>query len=278
MSEPVNESVNAAAGVAEKGAFELLGEEIPHLKGSLDPVYLFGSPSFGLTQFVLWMAICLLITFFVVYICGKKLTLVPKNKFVHVVEYGYEFIRKGVAEDIIGHGFKKHVPFLATIFFFIIICNFIGLVPGFFSATGAISITWALAIISFIYFNYYGIKTFGIGKYLKNIAPSGLPIVMVPIVWALEFLSLVLRLLTLAVRLYGNMFAGHMALGIFALATGIFLTTAIHNMDLLIGLPAVAWFALLIVFYALEALVAFLQAFVFTVLSAVYIQLATHEH
>ena len=100
---------------------------------------------------------------------------------------------------------------------------------------------------------------------------------MVPIIWFFELISLILRWLTLAVRLYGNMFAGHMVLGIFALATGIFLTTGIEAMSPTAGI-SVAWFALLLVMYALETLVAFLQAYVFTVLTSVYISLATSAH
>lgn len=75
---------------------------------------------------------------------------------------------------------------------------------------------------------------------MKSIAPSGLPIVMVPIIWFFESISLLLRALTLALRLYGNMFAGHMVLGIFALMTSIFTTYAIQNADFLMGLPAFA--------------------------------------
>ena len=117
----------------------------------------------------------------------------------------------------------------------------------------------------------------GLG-YLKSLAPSGLPIVMVPIIWFLELLSTIIRLLTLAVRLYGNMFAGHMVLGIFALASSVFLLTCIQSMDVVSGVLTIPWFQLLVVMYALETLVAFLQAYVFTILSAVYIQLATSAH
>ena len=89
---------------------------------------------------------------------------------------------------------------------------------------------------------------------------------------------MILRWLTLAVRLYGNMFAGHMVLGIFALATSIFLTVGIQSMDVVTGVISLPWFLLLVIMYALETLVAFLQAYVFTVLSSVYIQLATSAH
>ena len=232
-----------------------------------------------MTQYVLWMIVIYIIVAAVVLIVSKRLSMVPGgNKFVGMVEYGYSFIRKDVAEDTIGHGYKRHITFLATLFFFILVANFVGLIPGCKTPTGTISITWVLALCSFVYFNYWGVKAHGGWGYIKSIAPSGLPVVMVPIIWFFEFISLCLRLLTLAVRLYGNMFAGHMVLGIFALMTSIFLTTAFQDMNFLLGLPAVAWVAFLLAMYALEVLVAFLQAYVFTILSAVYISLATTDH
>ena len=152
-----------------------------------------------------------------------------------MVEYGYDFVSGGIAKDVIGHGYEKHVPLLATLFFFILISNFVGLIPGCKTPTGSLSITWALAAVSFVYFIYWGIKAQGLGGYLKSFAPSGLPVPMIPIVWFLELFSTVLRVLTLAVRLYGNMFAGHMVLGIFALLTSLFIGSAIDGAGLLAG-------------------------------------------
>ena len=255
-------------------ALEELKMGAEHLAKSFDSAFVFGS----VTQYVLWMVIVLALVLIVVLVAAKKLALVPNSKFVNMVEYGYDFVRSDMGENAIGHGFERHIPFLATMFFFILIANFVGLIPGCKTPTGTISITWALAIISFIYFNYYGIKAKGGLGYLKSIAPSGLPVVMVPIIWFFELISLILRVLTLAVRLYGNMFAGHMVLGIFALATSVFIQAAITNMSVVTALPSIGWFALLVAMYALETLVAFLQAYVFTILSAVYISLATSAH
>ena len=252
----------------------MLSEEVPHLQASFDPTVVFG----GVTQYILWMVICWIITLVLILVVGRKLTLIPTNKFVNTVEYGYQFVRNDMGEGIIGHGFKKHVPFLATLFFFILISNFVGLIPGCNTPTGTISVTWALATISFIYFNVWGIKAKGLGGYLKSLAPSGLPLVMVPIVWFLELFSTVLRVLTLAVRLYGNMFAGHMVLGIFALLTSVFIGSAIQGAGVGVGSISIAWMLFLFAMYALEVLVAFLQAYVFTILSAVYIGLATSDH
>ena len=240
---------------------DLLAENVPHLQHSFDPAIVFGTSSFGMTQYIFWMIICFLITIAIVLGASKRLTLVPNNKFVNMVEYGYEFVRKDMGEGAIGHGYKKHIPFLATLFFFILISNFVGLIPGCKTPTGTISVTWALAII-----------------YIKSIAPSGLPGPRVPVIWFFEFVSMLLRALTLAVRLYGNMFAGHMVLGVFALATSIFIGCAIQDANFIFALPPIGFMAFLIAMYALEVLVAFLQAYVFTILSAVYISLATSSH
>ncbi len=250
---------------------------LEHLQHSFDSAYLIGSGSVGLTQYIFWMIISVVLTALVVIIAGKKLTVIPTNKFANMVEYGYERVCANMGENAIGKGYEKHMPIILTFFFFILISNIIGLIPSFKTPTGTLSVTWALSTISFIYFNYVGIRAKGGWGYIKSIAPSGLPKVMVPIIWLFEFISLVLRWLTLAVRLYGNMFAGHMILGIFSLMTSIFLQCMIATGNVMLGLPPIAWMVLLIVMYAMECLVAFLQAYVFSILSAVYIGLATSE-
>ncbi len=259
----------------------MVEEHIGELQGSFDPAWVLTfdpDKTIGITQYVFWMLIVFAITLIVVMLVGKRLTLVPHNKFVNMVEYGYQFVRKDMGEGVIGHGYKKHIPLLATLFFFILIANVVGLIPGCKTPTGTLSITWALAAVSFVYFNYWGVKTHGGWGYIKSIAPSGLPVVMVPVIWFFEFVSLVIRVLTLAVRLYGNMFAGHMALGIFSLLSSCFLLSVIQGASAAMGAISVVWLLFLVAMYALECLVAFLQAYVFTVLSAVYIQLATSSH
>jgi hypothetical protein len=117
-----------------------------------------------------------------------------------------------------------------------------------------------------VYFNACGIKQFGVLGYIKHIAPSGLPAVMVPIIWVLEVVSLLLRALTLAVRLFGNMFAGHMALGVFSLLATGFFTAAIQGAGVALGGISVAWVLFLVAMYCLEMLVPFVWVIVCTVL------------
>lgn len=261
------------------GALQELPEHLDELKNQLMHFHVVcGNDSVALTDYLVYVFLVIAILLIVVLIVGRKLKFIPNNKFVNMVEYGYVLVTKDIAKGNVGHGYKKHVPFLASLFFFILIANFVGLIPGAKAATGSISITLALAICSFVYFNYWGIKAKGGWGYIKSIVPAGLPIVMVPVIWFFETLSLFLRALTLAFRLYGNMFAGHMVLGIFAVLTSIFTTYAISSADFFSGLPAIAWLLFLIAMYCLECMVAFLQAYVFTTLSAVYISLAISEH
>lgn len=259
---------------------ELMHAMLPHFQSSFDPAMVWGSDSLGITTYVLWMVICLIITLVVVLVAGKRLTLIPTNKFVNTVEYGYQFVRKEIGEAVVGPGYKEHVPYLATLFFFILISNFVGLIPGCKTPTGSMSVVWALGIISLVYFMAQGVRARGFFGYIKSIVPSGLPKAIVPIVWCIELLSTLIRALTLTVRLYANMFAGHMALGMFALMAGCFVTGIIQGAPGAVGLGAetVLWFLFLVIMYALETLVAFIQAYVFTLLNAVYISSAIAEH
>lgn len=252
---------------------------IEHLRASFNSAFVFDfGNGVGVTQYTFWMVICLVALLVLVLVGVRKVSIVPGGKFAGLVDWGYDAVRRNMGEGAIGHGYQKHISFLATMFFFILLSNIVGLVPGFKTPTGTLGVTWALALISFIYFNYYGIKAKGGWGYIKSLAPSGLPVPMIPIIWFFEFLSMVIRLLTLAVRLYGNMFAGHMVLGIFALLTTVFIQDAIFASSAVLALPSVVWMVFLIAMYALECLVAFLQAYVFTILSAVYVGLATSEH
>lgn len=232
-----------------------------------------------ISQYTLYMFLILAIVLLIVLVGGRKLRLVPEGKFSNIMEYLYSFVGDGVGRDVIGQGFKEHVPFLATLFIFILVCNVVGLIPGAKAVTGTISVTWALSLVSFVYFNFWGLKKLGVFGYIKSLCPSAVPGPMKPIIWFLEFFSMVLRLLTLAVRLYGNMLAGHMVLAVFSIATTVFVQYTFFQMGGIgTGLTSIVWFFLLFFMYALETLVAFLQAYVFTILTSSYIGMAIHPH
>lgn len=198
-------------------ALEKFVAEAQGLYANFESTTLFSIGGWNISQYTLYMFIALALVLLAVLIGARKLEFIPHKKFTAILEYGYDFISNSVGADVIGEGYKKHIPFLATLFFFILFANVIGLIPGAKAATGTISITWALALVSFIYFNFYGFKQLGFFKYMKSFAPHGVPGPMIPVIWFLEFVSMVIRVLTLAVRLYGNMLAGHMILAVFSL-------------------------------------------------------------
>lgn len=259
-----------------------LGEKIEELLHELAPGFVAGTDSFYITQYTVWMFVAAIVLLAVIFAVKKRLSVVPSdNKLVNGVEMVTEMVRGSMGEGIIGKGSDKHVPLLLTVFFFIVINNLIGLIPGCKPGTGTMGATFALALVVFVYFNIDGMKHQGVGHYIVNLAPKGLIFPLNILIWCIELISLFLRLVTLSVRLFANMYAGHIVLGTFAILTALFITPAIQSFSsaTLVGaLPSVGWMALLVLMYAMEFLVAIIQAYVFTMLTAVYISLAAGEH
>jgi F-type H+-transporting ATPase subunit a len=276
--------------------FESLKTKVPDLVETVKtkPMYWSGDePSmFGLNVFLTtytpFIIFIILLVLVVVFAAKRQLSLVPKNRFVGFMEFFVNFTKTEVAEGVMGNAARKHMPFLLTVFVFILFSNLVGIIPGLRPATGTLGTTLVLTVISFIYFTVYGIKQRGGFHYLISFAPKGLkPLPLAAFIWLLEFFSMVLRLLTLSVRLFANMFAGHLLLGVLAIMTALFFQPMINLMtgassfnpgDLGALGVSIVWQALLAVMYALELFVALVQAFVFTLLSSVYVFLATEEH
>lgn len=232
----------------------------------------------GISQYSFWIYVSIAVFFIVMLVAVKRLQLIPRRGlFSGGVEHLTDWIRHDLGYNVMGKEADKHMPFLLTLFFFILTSNLVGLIPGVYAATGVIGTTFALALVSFIYFNYHGFKTQGFKKYSLSFAPQGVFFPMNVLVWVIEFLSTLLRLVTLAVRLFANIYAGHLVLGAFALLASAYLGPVIQDFTLTAlagGLPGVFWMVFLIVMYLMELMFACLQAYVFTMLSSVYIQLA----
>jgi F-type H+-transporting ATPase subunit a len=172
----------------------------------------------------------------------------------NIAEMVTELIQN-LAESIIGHGSEKYVPFFGSLFIFILASNLMGLLPGFTPPTDNFNITLALGVISFAVYNYYGIRAHGAG-YLKQF--MGPLLLLAPLMIIVELFSHLFRPASLAIRLYGNMFADHLLLGIFTDLTKVVVP---------------------VVFYVLGTFVSLVQALVFTLLSMVYVGLAiSHDH
>jgi len=165
-----------------------------------------------------------------------------------------EFIGN-LGESIIGPGSEKYVPFFGSLFIFILASNLMGLVPGMTPPTDNFNVTLALGVVSFAVYNYYGIREHG-AAYLKQF--MGPLLLLAPLMIIVELFSHAFRPASLAIRLYGNMFADHLLLGIFTDLTKLVIP---------------------VVFYVLGTFVSLVQATVFTLLSMVYVGLAiSHDH
>ncbi len=178
--------------------------------------------------------------------------LVPDAKisFTNFFDVIVESLAK-LMDDVMGHGGRKHLPLIGTIFFYILFSNMIGLIPGMVPPTSDLNTNLAIALSVFIYYNYCGIKAHGIGPYLKHF--MGPMIWIAPLFFVIEIVSHCVRPLSLSIRLFGNMTADHAVLGVFT--------------DMVpLGVP--------VIFLGLGLFVCLVQAFVFTLLSVVYIALA----
>lgn len=241
------------------------------------PRFIAGGGQFGLTQYIFWMCVAIVVMLLVLFAARKRMSLVPRGRFVNGVEFLVEFARNDIVKGNLGRTADKHGPFLLSIFFFILFNDLVGVIPGCKPGTGTIGVTFALALISFIYFIAVAVKNMGALGYIKSFAPAGVAFPLNILVGIIEAFSTFLRLITLAVRLFANMFAGHICMAAFALLTSGFFGMLISAGNFL-GIASVAWLAILVVIYAIELVVAVIQAYVFSVLSAVYVQLAEAEH
>lgn len=171
-------------------------------------------------------------------------------------------------DSILGKERRRFAPFCASVFIFVLTGNLLGLIPGMPAVTTTVWINVGMAFVVFFTFNWIGIREHGLIGYLKHFCG---PILFVaPLVFPLEILSTCLRILTLNMRLYWNIFADHLVLGIFTSLTQF--TVPIFSVPVSIPIPVP------VIFYAMGAFVSFMQAFVFATLTMMYILLATqHE-
>jgi F-type H+-transporting ATPase subunit a len=241
---------------------------IPSLRGSE-----WGYAVTKLTVMV-WLAVAILIIFFLVTYRNPK--LVP-TKGQWLAESIYGFVRNGVAGDVIGQ--REGLPFapyLTTLFCYITLTNFFAIVPFFqISPNSHIAFPIVLAVISYVMFIYVGIRKHGAGKYFRNaLFMPGIPWPLYILITPIEFISTFLtRPVTLAVRLFANMFAGHLMLLVFTLGG----VAMVQASNIFIKGLSVASFLMALVMTFFELMVIVLQAYVFTMLTAAYVQGALEE-
>jgi F-type H+-transporting ATPase subunit a len=242
-----------------------------HTKDSAPTFEFLGQTFFaGATKPMLQLALSVILIFGFFYLASRKRAMVP-GKLQMAGEMGYGMVRNSLARDNIGsHEFMRFVPFLVSMFFFILVNNYFGLVPFIqFPTASRAGVAYALAIMAWLVYNSVGIQRHGFFGYLKHqTVPGGVSGPVLLLLVPLEFFSnIIVRPVTLALRLLANMFAGHILLMLFALG-GEYLIAEMGGAYIGAGLISFVMFFLICV---LEALVMFLQAYVFVLLTAMYI-------
>lgn len=233
----------------------------------LPTLHLFGM-DISITKHVvfMWLAFFILVALMLFVRRSYRKSKVPSG-LANMVEMLVVFVRDEIARPNIGKGYEKFLPYLLTVFFFILTCNGLGLIPYGSTATSNISVTATLATISFIVIQLGGIIKNGPFRYFKNLVPHGVPLPLFPLMLVIEILGLFTKPFALAIRLFANMTAGHIV--ILALIGLIFI------LKTYIVAPVSIAFALFI--YLLEILVTLLQAYIFTMLSSLFIGMAVHQ-
>jgi F-type H+-transporting ATPase subunit a len=196
-------------------------------------------------------------------------SIVP-GRLQSIAELSYEFVA-GTLRSTAGSEGMKFFPLVFTLFMFILVANMVGLIPYTFTVTSHIIITISLAMVVFLTVVIYGFSKNGL-KFLKLFVPSGIPIAILPLVVFIEVFSFFLRPISHSVRLFANMLAGHIALKVFAS----FIPLLAAGLGVIGAIGGVLPLGMVIALTALELLVAFLQAYVFTILTCIYLNDAIH--
>ena len=223
-----------------------------------------GKVDISFTNASLYMAISALVIIFLFALGTKKKTIVP-SKIQLLTEISYTFISKMIS-DTAGSKAKPYFPFIFSLFMFVLFCNMVGMLPYSFTVTSHIIVTFALAAVIFLGVTVVGFVTHGFG-YLKLFIPSGVPIILLPLIVVIEIISYLSRPVSLSVRLFANMMAGHTMLKVFG--------GFVISLGLLGGWLPLSFSVALT---GLEILVAFLQAYVFAILTCIYLNDALNLH
>ena len=245
---------------------EDVGYVPPSAKDFVLPPIFEAIPWFTKPILLAFFSVLIISVFFI--LASRKAATVP-SKLQFAGEGVYGFIRDGLAKDVLGADFMRFVPYLFTLFTFVLVNNWFGIVPMLqFPTFSRVGFAYALAIITYLVYHFVGVKRQGLGHYLKGIAfmpgvPKPIYVLLTPIEIATFF---VVRPFTLGLRLFANMFAGHLLLLVFILGGE-------HLLQGVIGLKLVSPFAftmgILLTFF--EFMVQCLQAYIFTLLTALYI-------
>jgi len=251
----------------------VLALEFPPVSHLVEWGPIFGHGALAVNKVVFEMFLALVIVLAFYGVASRRRALVPTGV-QNVAEAAIEFVQDGIIMQTIGPDGLQYTPYLLTLFSFILVCNLFEVVPGFqMPVTARYALPLFLALVTYVIYNVVAVVKQGPLKYLKNVmfmpgVPKGMYVLLTPIETATQFL---IQPFSLSLRLFANLLAGHLILVTFAvLATALWESTKVGFV-----LP----FALLVALTGFEVLVSFLQAYIFTILSAVYIGRAMHpEH
>jgi F-type H+-transporting ATPase subunit a len=251
------------------------GFHAPSIMEFFPPAVLFEGTIFEINRIIIIRFIAVAALLIIFWLGTRRMSIVP-GRFQSLVEMGLDLVRVNVAEDLLGRkDGKRFLPILTSMFFMILFMNLTGVIPFLnIAGTALIGVPLVLAVVAYVAFIYAGIKKHPAVFFKNALFPSGVPAALYIIVTPIEFVSMfILRPITLTLRLLMNMIVGHLLLVLFFSATSFFLFTAGGWWSIL----SVGSFAFGLAFTLFEILVAVLQAYVFTLLTAVYVQLAVAE-
>jgi F-type H+-transporting ATPase subunit a len=251
----------------------LLAVDVP----PISHVTIWGNGPLGINKTIVIYGFATVATLFVFWLgTRRKDQMVPAGIFQNTAESGVAFVRNQVIMQTMGNDGLPYLPYLTALFFFIFFSNITEIVPAVqFPANARFAMPMTLALATWVIFNVVGVKRQGFGHYMKNsLIPPGVPAALLVLVVPIEFIStFIVRPFSLMVRLFANMLAGHLILVTFAT-----LTAALWALKITVIIAPFS-FALLVAMTGFEILVSFLQAFIFAILTAVYIGGAMHpEH
>ena len=210
-------------------------------------------PASPIPNYVAMEVLVILLIMIGVVLLRRRLSVENPGKFQHVMEVVVQFTQD-MSEEIIGHGSGRYVAMLGTLGIFVVLCNLLGLIPTLQTPTGHIQVTLGCAVSAFLYYNFQGVRQHGVIGYLKHLCGPMLAIAI--LMFPIEVVGNVGRLLSLSVRLYANMMVGDLL------------------EKVMTGLCPLVWPA---IFVGLHVFVSFLQAYIFMLLPAVYISMAVSE-
>jgi len=238
----------------------------------LDPVIKLpavGPVDLSVTKAVIYLWLAVAVIAIMAVIMSRRLKAQP-GRYQSLMEIMYSLAHDGIVKSTMKSGAATWFPYIGSLFFFILVCNLLGLIPlpfgenhqlSFYAATGNLSVTATLAIFTFVFTHYAGIRAKGAGNYVKGWSTPSAPPFLRQLIFFMHIISEIFRLVSLSVRLFANMLAGHAILGVF------FAMALVFQSYLIAGVLQAGS----VVMYLFEIFIAFIQAFIFAILSAVYI-------